>query len=61
MNQERINEIIATYFPNSEFTDEQIRLARIACENVERETRQQAVSDVYDLANHLARTPKERD
>ena len=61
MQQKRIEEIVLTYFPKDEFSDEQRRFARLACENVERETRQEAVSAAYDLANMLAKTPREHD
>ena len=61
MKQKRIEEIVLAYFPKDEFTDEQRRFARLACENVERETRQEAVSAAYDLANNLAKTPRESD
>lgn len=54
MKQERIEEIVLAYFPKGEFTDEHRRFARLACENVELETRQEAVSAAYDLANNLA-------
>lgn len=61
MKQKRINEIVLAYFPEDEFSDEHRRFARLACENVERETRQEAVSAAYDLANSLASTPRELD
>jgi hypothetical protein len=61
MKQGRINEIVLAYFPEGEFTDEQRCFARLACENVERETRQEAVSMAYDLANSLAQTPRDKD
>jgi len=59
MRQKRIEEIVLAYFPKNEFTDEHRRFAQLACENVERETRQEAVSAVFDLANALAKTPRE--
>jgi len=61
MKQERIVKIVLAYFPEDEFTDEHRRLARLACENVERETRHEAVNAAYALANNLSKTPRESD
>lgn len=62
MKQRRIDEIVLAYFPDEgEFSDDHRRLARIACENVERESRQEAVSMAYDLANNLANSPRQND
>ena len=60
MKQSRIEEIIDTYTDDT-FSDEQKRIMRLACENVERETRQECVSKAYDLANELAKTPRQRE
>ena len=59
MKQSRIQQIVDAYLPKDEFSEETRRYARLACENVERETRQDAVSLAYDLANTLAKTPRE--
>lgn len=61
MTFKRIEEIIEAYFPKPEFTDDHRRFARLACENVERETRQEATSAAYDLANELAKSPRQRE
>lgn len=62
MKQKRIEEIVLAYFPEGgEFNDKHRRFARLACENVEREARQEAVSMAYDLANNLAKTPRDSD
>ena len=59
MKQSRLQEIVDVYTNGGDFTVEQERLVRLACENVERETRQDAVSATYDLANKLAQTPRD--
>jgi len=59
MKQARINEIITIYFPIDKFSDEQRDTARLACENVEREVRQEATSAVFDLANSLSKKPRD--
>ena len=53
MKQKRIDEIVLAYFPDDEFNDDHRRFARLACENVERETRQEAVDMAYDLISKL--------
>lgn len=59
MEQRRLEEIVDAYLPKDEFGDDIRRFARLACENVEREVRQDAVSAAHHLANQLAVTPKQ--
>jgi len=62
MKQKRIDEIVLAHFPkDGGFNDEVRTFARLACENVERETRQEAVNMAHDLVNSLAKTPREGD
>ena len=54
MKKSRIEEIINVYFPESEYDNDTRYKVWLVASNVERETRQDAVSSVYDLANALA-------
>jgi len=58
MSDKEVNEVIAAYFPSDKFSQKTIDLVRIACNNVERITRQRASSKAFDLANTLAQRPK---
>lgn len=60
MKQSRIEEIVNAY-ADATFSEDQKRFMLLACENVERETRQDFVSAVYDLANKVAVKPRQSD
>ena len=52
-NQSIIEHIVSAYFPSDQFSDETRRLATFACENVEREVRQDIAKNAYELANQI--------
>ena len=61
MNTEELKNIIDAYFPESEHDEETLRMARLMGQDVERVTRQHAVSKAYSLAHEICKTPKQND
>lgn len=48
-----ISEMVEIYFPADKYDDEVRKYAQCLAENVERQTRQKAVSAIFDLANKV--------
>lgn len=59
MNNKRIQEIIDVYLPEEEYSDVVRNMAKIACENVERELRSQISEMAFNFANSVSRQNKE--
>lgn len=54
-----LTKIINAYFPVNEHDVDTLRLARLMGEDVERQTRQAAVSIAYSMAHEISKTPSE--
>ena len=54
MKKKEIEKVIEIYFPKEKHSEEVLEAARLACWNIERMTRMEAVRKAYDLANALA-------